>query len=558
MLGIEVPHRPDFQLSLYLSSYSSQVHKMVLASCSPYFRAMFTSDFKECQASEVTIKDMCPKVMQRLIDFAYTSRVTVGESCVLHLLFAAMRFQMDDVSKVCCDFLSKNLEPANVIGITTFAESIGCTELHLMCQEYINAHFTEVTKEEEFFRLSHCQLLELVSQDRLKVLCESEVYKACLEWVRWDPENRAQYFHALLNAVHIHSLPPKFLKTQLLECPILSRANSCRDYLSKIFHEMALRKPCPPPRPRGNQLIYVAGGYMQFSLSSMQAFSPQTESWIKLADMPSPRSGLGGCVLFGLFYAVGGRNNSQLENTDSNTMECYNPMTNQWMQRAPMSVPRNRVGVGVIDGSIYAVGGSQGMVHHCSVERYDPEMNQWTMVAPMSVARIGAGVTTYDGHLYVVGGFDGENRWNSVERYHPDTDKWETITPMRSIRSGAGLVHLDGYIYAIGGYNGMEQLNSVERYSVCSNSWTPVAPMKHRRSALGVTVYQGKIYAFGGFNQSGFLSTVERYSPEKDEWTDVTSMLSPCSGMGVAVTMEPCPGSLEQEARDDEEDGNYG
>ena len=33
----------------------------------------------------------------------------------------------------------------------------------------------KVTKVEEFFCLTHCQLLELISQDSLQVLCESEV-----------------------------------------------------------------------------------------------------------------------------------------------------------------------------------------------------------------------------------------------------------------------------------------------------------------------------------------------------------------------------------------------
>lgn len=69
----------------------SQVHKVVLASCSPYFRAMFTSSFRECGAPEVTLRDVCPQVVERLIDFAYTARITVGEKCVLHLLLAAMR-----------------------------------------------------------------------------------------------------------------------------------------------------------------------------------------------------------------------------------------------------------------------------------------------------------------------------------------------------------------------------------------------------------------------------------------------------------------------------------
>lgn len=73
------------------ASVSTQVHKVVLASCSPYFRAMFTSSFRECSAPEVTLRDVCPQVLGRLIDFAYTSHITVGEKCVLHLLLAAMR-----------------------------------------------------------------------------------------------------------------------------------------------------------------------------------------------------------------------------------------------------------------------------------------------------------------------------------------------------------------------------------------------------------------------------------------------------------------------------------
>jgi len=45
-------------------------------------------------------------------------------------------------------------------------------------------------------------------------------------------------------------------------------------------------------------------------------------------------------------------------------------MSDQWLSRSSMNVPRNRVGVGVIDNKIYALGGSQGTVHHNSVERY--------------------------------------------------------------------------------------------------------------------------------------------------------------------------------------------
>lgn len=536
-----------------------KVHKVVLASSSSYFRAMFTSNFRECSASEVTLRDVCPQVVERLIDFAYTARITVGEKCVLHVLLGAMRYQMEDVAKACCDFLTKHLEPSNVIGIARFAEEIGCTELHKTSREYINTHFSEVTKEEEFFSLSHCQLLELISQDSIKVLCESEVYKACTDWVRSDMESRSQYLHALLNAVHIYALPPKFLKSQLQSCPILSKANSCKDFLSKIFQDMTLRKLNPAPPLRGSQLIYVAGGYnggyRQQSLSTLEAFDPRRNVWIRLANMGAPCSGLGACTLFGLLYTVGGRNLSLQNNVESSALCCYNPMTNQWSAREPMNTPRNRVGVAVMDGCIYAVGGSQGSTHHSTVERWDPETNRWSFVSPMSVARLGAGVVGCGGALYVVGGFDGQNRWNSAEKYQPDTNSWVQLSAMSTIRSGLGLVCLDSYLYAIGGYDGHRQLASVERYNISRNIWEFRAPMQDSRSAHGVAVYSGRIYVFGGFNQSGFLSSVECYCSERNEWTFVTQMRTGRSGMGLAVTMEPCPGSLPEQEEEDQAAG---
>ncbi|XP_068127299.1 kelch-like ECH-associated protein 1A [Hyperolius riggenbachi] len=516
------------------------VHKIVLASCSSFFKAMFTNNFRECNAKEIIIKDICPFVLQRLIEFAYTSRITVGEKCVLHVLLAAMRYQMEDVSKACSDFLVKHLDPSNVIGISNFAKQIGCTELHEKGKEYINMHFSEVTQEEEFLNLNHCELLDLVSQESLNVLCETEVYNACVRWMQWDLKSRAQYFCMLLDAVQLYALPPKFLAVQLKQCPILNKENTCRMFLSKIFQEMSLHKPLPPTKVRGNQLIYVAGGYLQSSLNSMDAYNPQNGEWIKLTNLLEPRSGLGACNVCGLLYTVGGRNHSATENTDSDSLNCYNPMTNQWETRSPMNVPRNRVGVAVVDGSIYAVGGSCGSEHHKSVERYDPEVNQWSFVAPMNIARIGAGITSCRGLLYAVGGFDGENRLDTVDCYHPDENVWYPVAPMRTIRSGAGVVSLDNCIYAVGGYDGNNQLNSVERYNIDKNEWEFMAPMKHKRSAHGLALHHGKIYALGGFNAEGFLSSVECYCPESNEWKEVTDMPTGCSGMGVAVTMEPC------------------
>lgn len=71
----------------------------------------------------------------------------------------------------------------------------------------------------------------------------------------------------------------------------------------------------------------------------------------------------------GMFYAVGGRNNSPGSSYDSDWVDRYHPVLDQWRPCSPMTTPRNRVGVAVMDGYLYAVGGSSGSEYHSSVER---------------------------------------------------------------------------------------------------------------------------------------------------------------------------------------------
>ena len=75
-----------------------------------------------------------------------------------------------------------------------------------------------------------------------------------------------------------------------------------------------------------------------------------------------------------------------------------------------------------------------------SLERYDPSTNEWEeeAVAPMPTARRYVGMAVLDGKLYAVGGqseADGEDEAdlatsNLVERYDLATNAWEAVAPM--------------------------------------------------------------------------------------------------------------------------------
>lgn len=58
----------------------------------------------------------------------------------------------------------------------------------------------------------------------------------------------------------------------------------------------------------------------------------------------------------------------------------YDPKTDVWTAVASMSISRDAVGVCLLGDKLYAVGGYDGQTYLNTVESYDPQTNEWTQV----------------------------------------------------------------------------------------------------------------------------------------------------------------------------------
>ena len=104
-------------------------HRAILAACSSYFEAMFSTGMLESREEKILIQEMDSGVLGKLIDFAYTGDIELTADNVLEFLSASSRLQMDAVQNLCCDFLREQLDPHNCLEIRSFAEQYGCTSL---------------------------------------------------------------------------------------------------------------------------------------------------------------------------------------------------------------------------------------------------------------------------------------------------------------------------------------------------------------------------------------------------------------------------------------------
>ncbi|XP_016664993.1 ring canal kelch protein-like [Acyrthosiphon pisum] len=91
------------------------------------------------------------------------------------LLLAANILQLDFVIDACSEFLQKQLDASNCLGIRAFADLHNCTELLASSETLIKKQFLEVVKSDEFLSLSSEDVVKIISSNDLAVPYEEKV-----------------------------------------------------------------------------------------------------------------------------------------------------------------------------------------------------------------------------------------------------------------------------------------------------------------------------------------------------------------------------------------------
>ncbi|XP_061184146.1 kelch-like protein 20 [Saccostrea echinata] len=539
-------HRELCDVVLIVGTKKIFAHRVILSACSPYFHAMFTGELAESRQTEVTIRDIDETAMELLIDFCYTSNITVEEGNVQTLLPAACLLQLAEIQDVCCEFLKRQLDPSNCLGIRAFADTHACRDLLRIADKFTQHNFQEVMESEEFMLLPVNQLVDIISSDELNVRSEEQVYNAVVNWVKFNIGERRTHLPIVVQHVRLPLMSPKFLVGTVGSELLIKSDDTCRDLVDEAKNYLLLPQERPlmqgprtrPRKPiRCGEVLFAVGGWCSGdAISSVERFDPQTSEWRMVAPMSKRRCGVGVAVLNDLLYAVGGHDGQSY----LNSIERFDPQTNQWSgDVAPTSSCRTSVGVAVLDNYMYAVGGQDGVSCLNFVERYDPQLNKWTKVASMSTRRLGVGVAVLGGYLYAVGGSDGTSPLNTVERYDPRSNRWTPVSPMGTRRKHLGVAVYNNMIYAVGGRDDTTELSSAERYNPQANTWQAVVAMTSRRSGVGLAVVNGQLMAIGGFDGTTYLKTIEVYDSEANCWKLCGGMNYRRLGGGVGVVRMP-------------------
>jgi len=247
------------------------------------------------------------------------------------------------------------------------------------------------------------------------------------------------------------------------------------------------------------------------------------DTWAKKAPMRVARSNLGVAVVNGKIYAIGGF----VQNGGATgTNEEYDPATDTWTYKASMPTPRASFGVEVYEDKIYCIGGAGGVN-----EVYDPATDTWETRAPLPTPRESFATVVFRDRIYVIGGIKGRDLASGsrgaytgvTEVYDPAMDTWETRASMPNASFPETCVVINGEIYVISGSTTYaESVSYTAAYDEDTDSWTSKASMPVVKHGAGV-VFDDKIYFVGGsYEGDVFVTLLQIYDPSTDTWSEGT------------------------------------
>jgi hypothetical protein len=251
-------------------------------------------------------------------------------------------------------------------------------------------------------------------------------------------------------------------------------------------------------------LVFLTASCLMAAKPAFSSADVAEDSWASKAPMQMARSDLGVAVVNGKIYAIGGRvlvyqDQSRVESKEVNTNEEYDPAANTWTYKKSMPTPSSLFAIAVYNDKIYCMGSGKNQV-------YNPANDTWENKTAMPTERIMASANVVNGKIYVIGGHPNETL---CEVYDPETDAWTTKPPLSTSMFGPSVVYNDK-VYVIWGWTKI--------YDPATNEVSFGEPPPAEFYVWSASVTTGfmapkRMYVFsGGANQV--------YDPEADSWTD--------------------------------------
>ncbi|XP_029981654.1 kelch-like protein 9 isoform X1 [Sphaeramia orbicularis] len=545
------------------------VHRVIMASSSDYFKAMFTGGMREQEMKEIKLHGVTKLGLRNIIDFIYTSKVSLDMGNLQDTLEAANFLQVMPVLSFCNQLLSSEVTIDNCVEVERIATDLHLEDVQLNIGEFVSQNLSALRQYGRHLQLSETSMANALSSNSLKGFSEMELYQIAREWLDHDLPSRQSSVYTLMRHIRFPLMSPSELiqisqddeeggdTLMRSETACVNLLLEASNYQMMPFMQPALQTERTQIRSDDTHILALGGVMRQQLVVSreLRLYDEKTGHWKALKPMEVPRYQHGVALLGGFLFIVGGQSTYDTKGkTAIDSAYRYDPRFDKWLQIASLNEKRTFFHLSALKGKLFAVGGRHASGEIDSVECYNLKKNEWTFVSNMAEPHYGHAGTVHGGLMYISGGITRDTFQKELWCYDPVADTWSRRTDMTELRGLHCMCTVGDRLYVMGGnhFRGSSDYDDVlgcEYYSPETDQWTVVAPMPRGQSDVGVTVFKEQIYVVGGYswNSRCMVDIVQRYDPELDVWDRVFNVLEPLGGIrACTMTVHLPEGSVDE------------
>lgn len=421
LLQLNSLRKEQILIDVVLCSDGNEIpcHRNVLVSSSPYFHAMFCTNFRERQQARVDMQGVPYDVLNNIVDYIYTGAISITMESVLPLMQAAAMLHYGRIFEACSTFLQAHLRPDNCLSMIRLSEILHCTSLQQKAREMALKCFSDVVASEDFCDLSLKELVGYLEDDQLCAE-EEQVFENLLAWIHHDPFARQGAIHDLFQQVRLRHIHPSYLFQFIANDPLVQSSSLCTEIIESVRRLLfSVGSHCPgellplwtaPRRQTCKEALVIVGGRKNNERTSREAllFDEQTECWQWLAKLPVRLYRASYVCMHSILYVLGGLTMTPGgSGVPTATVYSLSLKINQWWVAEPMLVPRfGHQSISYFQ-FIFVLGGiTADRQIFSAVERYNTMFNLWESMAPMPEAVQNPAVAAHNQRIYVCGGED--------------------------------------------------------------------------------------------------------------------------------------------------------
>ncbi|KAM6909126.1 kelch-like protein 33 [Xenentodon cancila] len=523
------------------------VHRVILAVSSDYFRGMFTCGMRESHQSCIALSSLSAAELEALIRFSYTGTLLLSWESVFEITCTALQLQFQLALLLCVSFMREEMQASSCLDVASFAEAYGMSELLEEANDFVLKNFREVSATTKFQDLPAEKLLSFLRCDGLCVPSELAVFRAVISWIEANPEERLTQAGLLMTGVRFPLMTfREFREVRAInlrmECfadkEVELYGSALKEFgfsLPNCQDDWRVRQPKDVLALIGGDQLNQDGGHripsreiwFSNSLRSGTGLVKNIE-WRRLGDIPDkPKFRHGVAVIDGKLYIVGGCYFYAKDNI-MKSVYSYDPGRDSWKRLADMQESRSNFSAVVYEECLYAIGGDKEInTNTDSVEMYNQVTDTWSFVQPLNQSLSGYAITTMNGGIFISGGFDCKYTCLvSMFLYHPGRGT-VYLADMAHGRALHCMESLRGCLYIAGGVCNLRKFYtdqlSCEVYNPVLDCWTNFASLPVPHVGAASAVLEGKIYVLGGYSQEDYSESglVHRFDPSTQRWENM-------------------------------------